>query len=221
MSNILISGCGISFSGQKPTWVKVLKLCGVTIIDRSGPAISNQLIINNIIEYVHENNDVSHVICQLTSMGKLDVKIHEGNKELYETDSLRNFVHNGYWPSSKSDEHEAKKLYYKFLYSPCTEETDTVIKLLYLQDLCKEKQIKLCIVQGYHIDWTHKLAEQLHFEKKTNIHDDYVASEYYKDHDFTNHNTVPDMRYQIHLAKKFNKEFLKLNIDHKLDRFHE
>ena len=55
MSKILISGCGISFSGIKPTWVKVLKLCGYDITDVSGPAISNQLITNQIIEKILVN----------------------------------------------------------------------------------------------------------------------------------------------------------------------
>ena len=49
MSKILTSGCGLSWSKQdRPTWVNVLKLCGVEIDDQAGPAISNQLILNNI-----------------------------------------------------------------------------------------------------------------------------------------------------------------------------
>ena len=53
MSKILISGCGLTWSKQeRPTWVNVLKLCGVDIDDQAGPAISNQLILNNMIESV-------------------------------------------------------------------------------------------------------------------------------------------------------------------------
>ena len=50
MSKILISGCGISFQGERPTWVKMLKLLGVDLVDVSGPAISNYLILNQLLE---------------------------------------------------------------------------------------------------------------------------------------------------------------------------
>ena len=44
MSNILISGCGITFQGKDPTWAKVFRLAGAKMKDVSGPAISNDLI---------------------------------------------------------------------------------------------------------------------------------------------------------------------------------
>ena len=79
MSNILTSGCGITFSGERPTWTKVLKICGLNITDVSGPAISNQLIINQLLTEVYKNK-FDHVICQLTDFGKLDVEINNKNK---------------------------------------------------------------------------------------------------------------------------------------------
>ena len=85
MSKILISGCGMSWSSQeRPTWVNVLKLCGVDIEDRAGPAISNQLILNKMLESVMDNN-YSQAICQLTSIKKLDVElINDERKALVE-----------------------------------------------------------------------------------------------------------------------------------------
>ena len=74
MSKILTSGCGLSWSKQdRPTWVNVLKLCGVEIDDQAGPAISNQLILNNMIECVMKNY-YSQAICQLTGIKKLDIE---------------------------------------------------------------------------------------------------------------------------------------------------
>ena len=56
MSNILISGCGISYSKQaKPTWVKVLQLCKLPIIDLGGPAVSNEYILNKLTFTIAEN----------------------------------------------------------------------------------------------------------------------------------------------------------------------
>ena len=97
MSNILISGCGISWSGQtKPTWVKVLKLCKLPIIDLGGPAVSNEYILNKLIKHLLQHQNVSHVICQLTSTGKLDVEVNALRlKDMVETDPFRNFVHDG------------------------------------------------------------------------------------------------------------------------------
>ena len=74
MSKILTSGCGLSWSKQdRPTWVNVLKLCGVEIDDQAGPAISNQLILNNMIECVMKNY-YSQAIRLLTGTKKLDIE---------------------------------------------------------------------------------------------------------------------------------------------------
>ena len=47
----LISGCGISYgAGELPTWIKVLKFCGLNINDLTGPGITNGLILNLLID---------------------------------------------------------------------------------------------------------------------------------------------------------------------------
>ena len=99
MSKILISGCGISWSAQeRPTWVNVLKICGVNIDDQAGPAISNHSILNSMIDSVLHGN-YSQAVCQLTATGKLDVELTEHRKkELVEKDKIRNFTHKELWP---------------------------------------------------------------------------------------------------------------------------
>ena len=73
---ILISGCGVSYGKNEiPTWVKVLKICGLDIKDLTGPGITNSLILNLLVDELHKNN-YTHVICQLTSQRKLDVELN-------------------------------------------------------------------------------------------------------------------------------------------------
>ena len=93
MSKILVSGCGLTWSKQeRPTWVNVLKLCGVNIDDQAGPAISNQLILNNMIESVMDN-DYKQAICQLTGTKKLDIELtNEQRKKVAKQDTIRNFT---------------------------------------------------------------------------------------------------------------------------------
>ena len=217
MSNILTSGCGITFSGERPTWTKVLKLCGLNITDVSGPAISNQLIVNQLLTEVYKNK-FDHVVCQLTSFGKLDVEINNKNKWLMENDKLRNFVYKKYWPSSHSQDHFIKANYHEYLYSPSLEEEDIIFKLLLLQEKCKQSNCKLHILQGYKINWTNKLIDQVKFNKDYIIYDDYKNSEYYKKHDFTNKNTVPNIGFQIYFAKHICNNILKIE-NNKLERF--
>tara|TARA_B100000085_G_scaffold263602_1_gene269764 strand:+ start:155 stop:814 length:660 start_codon:yes stop_codon:yes gene_type:complete len=219
MSKILISGCGISFPGIKPTWVKVLKICGYDITDVSGPAISNQLITNQIIEKILVNK-YDQIVCQLTSFGKLDVQCNLKNKWLYKNDSLRNFTHNGYWPSSHSQDHFIKKNYHDYLYSPLLEQQDLIFKLMLMQNLCKEKNIKLHIIQGYNLEWKYHYIDMINFDKNFNIYSMYKESAYWSNHDFTNQNSVPCRSFQIHLAKFIAKNYLKI-VKNKLEKFHE
>ena len=95
VSKILISGCGISWSGQeRPTWVNVLKLCGVDVDDQAGPAISNQLILNNMIESVIDNSYYNQAICQLTSTKKLDIELtNQQREDVAKQDTIRNFTY--------------------------------------------------------------------------------------------------------------------------------
>ena len=217
---ILISGCGISYgAGQLPTWVNVLKISGLDIKDLTGPGITNGLILNLLIEELHKNK-YSHVVCQLTNMGKLDVELNEKNKTLMQTDSLRNYsFQDKYWPSSISDQHDAKKMYYDYLYSPGIEEKDLIVKVLYLQDLCEKKDIDLFIFQGADIEWKDPLHKKINKLEDFNVLDDYKNSIHYKHHDHTNRRITPNKFYQIYFAKKINDLFFKQDIEHKLKRF--
>lgn len=223
MSKILISGCGMSWSRQeRPTWVKVLRICGLDIDDRAGPAISNQLILNNMIQAVLEN-DYSQAVCQLTSTGKLDVEVNsDSRKQLMNNDSIRNFMHGKYWPSSLSEEHDSKKMYYEYLHSPTLEQQDIVFKWMLLQKLCAEKEIKLHTILGYNIDWMPDVQGQIiKTDHNWSIWNDYTNGDYWKlhDHSLGDKNTVPNKHYMISLAKRINENFLHTDITQKLQRF--
>ena len=138
---LLVSGCGFSWSGQKKiTWPKLLYVTGTKITDVGGPAVSNQWVINRIVEELYKNSDYDIVILQLTSTGKLDVDINRPDQlsELVEKDSIRNFVYNNVWPSSHSKDHESKQLYYQWLESPRLEIQDLWCKLIMLNNYCKQ-----------------------------------------------------------------------------------
>ena len=152
MLNILISGCGYSFSKQeRKTWVNVLQSSGIKVTDVGGPAVSNQYILNKTIVEL-QNNKYDFVLIQLTSIGKLDVTVNQERiAELVETDSLRNFTWNGIWPSSHSDDHVSKKLYNHWLVSPELEVEDIFCKLLLLNKLYKN----IFVLQAYDIPWRH------------------------------------------------------------------
>ena len=224
MSKILTSGCGLSWSKQeRPTWVNVLKLCGVDIDDQAGPAISNQLILNNMIESVMEN-DYDQAICQLTNTKKLDIELtNEERKKVAEQDTIRNFTYKNYWPSSTSAEHDSKKLYYKYLHSPTIEQSDIIYKWLLLKKLCNEKNIKLHTVLGYTIEWTNQKYKLIDTNHDYCIWNDYILGEYYAlhDHSLGMKNTVPNKYFHVYLARKFNNDFLDLPIEEKLDKFHD
>lgn len=207
MSKILISGCGITFPGERPTWVSVFKLCKLDIVDLSGPAISNYLILNQLLLDL-KRNSYTHVVCQLTGYGKLDVQVNDYNRELVEQDTLRNFTYRGYWPSSKSQEHVAKQYYYKYLYSPNLERQDIELKLDHLKMICKQNNTKLYVIQGYDIGLD-----------SYNIYNDYKNDPTYVYHDASNNNTVPCRQFQVKLADKINREFLELDLP--LEKFHE
>ncbi len=219
MSKILTSGCGITFPGEKPTWVSVLKLCGLNITDLSGPAISNTLILNQLITEIH-NQRYDYVICQLTDKKKLDVEINNENKKYMTNDPIRNFSYKGFWPSSLSEDSDIKKMYYQYLYSPKLDEDDTIIKLLLLQNICRSNRTELLIMQGYKMNWQNDLVKNIKMDFDFVIEDDYKNSKWYEHHDFNNHNTVPNKFYQIDLARHINKNFLQLyGLGEKIDKF--
>lgn len=198
----LISGCGLSWSGQeRKTWVNILKAAGVRITDVGGPAVSNQWILNKAILEVYQQ-PYNSIIIQLTSLGKLDVEINDERiKELVEPDSIRNFTYKNIWPSSGSYDHESKKLYFKWLVSPTLEAEDIVCKLLLLRELCISQNIGLYVFQGYDIPWTEEqniLISKI-LQPGPSLYNDYPNSVHYQFHDHTN--TVPCLSYQFVLAK--------------------
>lgn len=202
---VLVSGCGFSWSGQtRKTWVNVLRAVGVTIIDVGGPAVSNQWIMNQTFLQLREIDSVDHVVLQLTSIGKLDVEVDALRKlELVDKDSIRNFVVNGVWPSSHSAEHESKRLYNQWLFSPGLETEDLFCKLLLLSDWCCTHGIPLTVLQAYDIPWTDSqrvALDTIIVNPADPLSDQYRRSVYYQHHDYTDQNTVPCVHYQIELA---------------------
>ena len=222
MLTILVSGCGLSWSKQnKPSWVKVLQLCKVPIKDIGGPAVSNEYILNRLIKYVHEQDHIDHVICQLTGTDKLDIEINdERYDKLVKNDSIRNFTHEGLWPSSSSDDNQIKKDYYKWIYSRNIDIENTIIKIFTLNELCNKKHIPITFIQGYHITWPNsKLLDNVNMDKNFNIYDYYMASDYWKLHDHKNMNSVPCVEFMKHYAFKINSEILHFNLDKHMKKF--
>jgi hypothetical protein len=212
---ILVSGCGLSWSGQKEkTWVNILKSMGADIKDVGGPAVSNQWIINQVITELIESHSYTQVIIQLTSLGKLDVEMRDNREEvLVKNDSLRNFVFKGIWPSSVSSEHESKKLYNTWLTSPSLEVMDIFCKLMLLSKFCKGAGVDLIIFEGYHIPWT--LTQAVHLKSIISNFNDPIYSHYensasYQFHNFANYNSVPCLRYQADIA---NSIASRINFD--------
>ena len=224
MSSILISGCGISYSEQqKPTWVNVLKLCGVDVIDAGGPAISNESILNSLLFELDKQENISHVICQLTNPGKIDIEMNDERMAMFEGNNVkanRQFIWKGMWPSSVSYYTTQKKDYYKWIYSSKVDLENTLLKMYLLQTLCEQRNIKLLIVQGYTIPWQESsILNKINFDKKFAIRDLYEASDYYKFHDNTDGNSVPCVEFQKYYAWKINEDFLKFELQHKFEKF--
>ena len=173
------------------------------------------------------------MILQLTSLGKLDVAVDALRiTELVKPDPLRNFVidknfqvkscdqieDSGIWPSSKSDHHESKQHWYRWLFSPELEKEDIYCKLLLLDCFCQQHNIRLCVYQGYSIEW----SKQQYINLKSiikNINSDFYG-EYQESMHYQNHNheqTVPCMSYQIELAQTISQE-LPTSMQHRLEK---
>jgi len=206
--NILVSGCGITWSGQnKKTWANLLALTGTHVIDVGGPAVSNQWIINSAVAYLTQHQ-VQGAVIQLTDLGKLDVTVDSQRlTHLVQPDSLRNFTVDGVWPSSQSLEHESKKLWRQWLYSPDLEIEDIYTKLTLLKFYCDQRDIPLLVLSGYDIfDAGHqqKFSGLVH-NPEVSLYQSYMESDYYVDHDHENHNTVPSLGYQFSILELVNQ----------------
>jgi hypothetical protein len=202
---ILISGCGVSWGQQtKKTWINILKTVGANIRDVGGPAVSNQWVLNQAIDHVIHHSDINHVVVQLTNLGKLDVEVDaERLAELVEPDTIRNFTINGVWPSSVSQDHPAKQLWTKWLFSPGLELQDLTNKLVLLDHWCRSRNISLTVFQGYNLPWTQDqrllLSSIVDTEAEPAV-SFYKKSHCYQGNEHDGQNTVPCLEYQFELA---------------------
>ena len=166
-------------------------------------------------------NEYSQAVCQLTDIGKLDVELNsDDRREIMKEDPIRNFSFQNIRPSSSSQDHESKRLYYKYLYSPQIEQQDTILKLLHLQKVCEATGTELYVMQGYRMNWTNNLIDKVNMDKDFVIYEHYKAHKLYAHHDFTNNNTVPNKLYQIEIARHINDNFLRWDgMQSKIEKF--
>lgn len=208
----MISGCGLSWSGQqRRTWVRVLRFVGANIEDLGGPAVSNQWILNKCCLGVLDQQDVMRVIVQLTTIGKLDVEISDAKRQhMVDSDSMRNFVLNGVWPSSMSQEHASKQLWHEWLHSPGLEIQDLRVKLRLLAEVCASRSIELVVLQGYAVPWQQYHGQDvlaLMDDPDITLHEDYLSGERYQWHDHDQGNAVPELGWQLAMAHKMCMRF--------------
>jgi hypothetical protein len=205
---ILVSGCGISFSGQQAkTWVNILGLACADIVDTGAPAVSNQWIINRAFLQLEADPEIQQVIIQLTALGKLDVEINDERIEtLVEPDTVRNFTVDNVWPSSTSEEHKSKQLWKQWLSSPALEQQDIICKLKLLKHWCNTHQVDLEIVQGYNLHWNQSQKTQL--LSVINDVDYNIIDEYHNTAWYHNNNSVdvPVLGFQFELALKMAQQ---------------
>jgi hypothetical protein len=201
---ILISGCGLSWSGQeRKVWTNILKVSGADIVDVGGPAVSNQWILTRAFTALLDDATITDAVIQLTSLGKLDVEVDQYRElALVKNDTIRKFTYKGIWPSSSSLEHPSKKLWHEYLYSPTLEQQDLFCKIMLINNWCDTHNIKLTIVQGYNISWTDHQLKYLKdkiYNLDSNIWHEYEQSEYYVVEEV---NAVPGVGFQFVLALK-------------------
>lgn len=199
---ILISGCGLSWSGQeRKVWSNILRVAGADIVDVGGPAVSNQWILDRAFLAMLEDRSITDAVVQLTGLGKLDVEVDLARElAMVKSDSIRNFTHKGIWPSSYSTEHPAKAMWQDLLYSPSLEQQELFCKILLLANWCNTHDIKLTVIQGYTIPWTDQQLDQLSdiiYNPQESIWIKYERSSYYKSEQG---NTVPCLEFQFDLA---------------------
>jgi hypothetical protein len=204
---ILISGCGLSWGGQeRKVWTNILKVAGADIIDVGGPAVSNQWILDRAFITLLNDNAITDTVIQLTSLNKLDVEVDTVRElSLVKPDSIRNFTYQGVWPSSASQEHLSKKLWYEYLYSPTLEQQELFCKIMLIDNWCDTHNIKLTIMQGYRIPWSLEQLKELKdivYNLDKSIYEEYEETEYFKKDNNTELNTVPGLGFQFYLANK-------------------
>lgn len=225
---ILINGCGITYQGPKyKTWPNVLKVLGFETIDVSGPAVSNQWILNKTSLALLDDQKINTVVIQLTNLGKLDVEVNRDRIEkMVINDPLRNFLIapdrtvvgvsrndianvpiGSIWPSSASQGHPAKQYWHEFLFSPALELEDIFCKLMMMGVYCQYKKINLVVFQGYHLPWQSDQLEQLGNiirNPEKSLYQAYQDSAYYQYHDHADQNSVPCFQYQTRIAEEIS-----------------
>jgi hypothetical protein len=198
---------------NRKTWITILRSIGVNVLDVGGPAVSNQWILNKVIDKILQDDSFDYIIIQLTSIGKLDVEVNdERRRELVERDSVRNFTIGNVWPSSYSVDSYAKQMYQKWLSSPSLEVEDIYCKLRLLEHWCASHNKTLLVYQAYDIPWTSE--QKINIANSTTWETQYKESDQYQWHDHANGNGVPCMQYQIELAKQIVLD-LNLSLDKK------
>jgi hypothetical protein len=232
----LISGCGITYeTAAYKTWPRVLKSLGYNIFDTSGPAVSNQWILNKALLKLLVMRDIDTVILQLTDIGKLDIEVSQDRLHaLVINDTLRNFVitpdHDvvkiddnnadkidpgSIWPSSFSLDHPAKRSWKQYLYSASLEMEDIFCKLILFQEYCQKNHIRFLVFQGYALPWQSNQSDRLESIVKnagTSFYGEYLQSEFYQLHDHSAKNTVPCFPYQIRIAQKI-AQYIDMDLD--------
>lgn len=207
-TKLLVSGCGITYTGQPArTWATILKLAGVDVIDVSGPAVSNQWIVNRAFMKLQQDPEIKHAIIQLTALGKLDVEVDLVRElALVRSDSTRNFVVDGVWPSSTSIEHPAKSAWREMLFSPRLEQQDLEVKLTLLQEWCTQRDIQLLVVQGYDMHWHNQDEMNSIIDNiEWNIMSDYQQTKWFR---LDSEKDVPVTEYQFELAIHLTQRIL-------------
>jgi hypothetical protein len=212
-TKLLVSGCGITYTGQpSKTWATILKVAGIDVVDVSGPAVSNQWIVNRAFMQLQQDPEIKYAIIQLTALGKLDVEVdHIRELALVKSDSTRNFVVDGVWPSSTSIEHPAKAYWRELLFSPHLEQQDLEVKLTLLRAWCKQHEIQLLVIQGYNMYWhNHNVMTKLIDQIDWNIMADYQQTKWYCS---SAKDDVPVTEYQFELAINLTKQILPASVD--------
>lgn len=218
----LINGCGYTYwkKARFKTWAKIFALLPHPSINLALPAISNQWILDETFYALADDPHITDVIIQLTALGKLDVEFTSERQHMIESDTLRNFVYDGIWPSSHSQDHESKKYWKKYLWSPKLETKELCAKIVMLDTWCKINQKKFFCYQAYPIAWDNQQKKMLTTIIK-NLDQDwntfYQHSDFYKSHDHSQSNTVPCWDYHVFIARTVAQD-IGLNIADVLER---
>jgi hypothetical protein len=168
---------------------------------------------------LQQDSEIKHAIIQLTALGKLDVEVDLVRElALVRSDSTRNFVVDGVWPSSTSIEHPAKSAWREMLFSPRLEQQDLEVKLTLLQEWCTQRDIQMLVVQGYDMHWhNHDEMNSIIDNIEWNVMSDYQQTKWYQ---LDSEKDVPVTEYQFELAIRLTQRILPSYTD-KLQKIYQ